>query len=195
MPKQNTYIALMRHGEPIGGRKYRGQQDDPLSDNGWEQMQHALKHLRQDWDVIITSPLSRCQNFAQSLGEQKNIPVICNKQLKEIGMGDWEGKTVHEIKQVEAQAYENFFLDPINQRPKNSESLEPFYNRIVESWEKILLTYSHQNILVIAHAGVLRAIVCYILKAPIDSLYRLRFKNAALIQIDIPVNGQPMINF
>ena len=38
----NTTIDLIRHGEPVGGRKYRGQIDDPLSDKGWTQMRQAV---------------------------------------------------------------------------------------------------------------------------------------------------------
>ena len=37
-----TTIDLIRHGEPVGGRKYRGQTDDPLSEKGWAQMWAAV---------------------------------------------------------------------------------------------------------------------------------------------------------
>jgi len=30
-----TTIDLLRHGEPVGGKRYRGQIDDPLSEKGW----------------------------------------------------------------------------------------------------------------------------------------------------------------
>ena len=33
-----TTIDLIRHGEPVGGSKYRGQTDDPLSEKGWAQI-------------------------------------------------------------------------------------------------------------------------------------------------------------
>jgi alpha-ribazole phosphatase/probable phosphoglycerate mutase len=29
---------MIRHGESVGGRRYRGQLDDPLRDKGWRQM-------------------------------------------------------------------------------------------------------------------------------------------------------------
>ena len=41
---------LLRHGEPVGGRKYRGQIDDPLSDKGWNEMRNATAK-RHDWDA------------------------------------------------------------------------------------------------------------------------------------------------
>jgi alpha-ribazole phosphatase len=30
----STTLDLMRHGEPVGGRRYSGQIDDPLSEKG-----------------------------------------------------------------------------------------------------------------------------------------------------------------
>ena len=69
-----TTIDLIRHGEPVGGRKYRGQIDDPLSDKGWAQMREAVGDHRP-WDVIISSSLSRCLDFARELGQRSWIAM------------------------------------------------------------------------------------------------------------------------
>ena len=37
-----TTIDLIRHGEPVGGKKFRGSTDDPLSELGWQQMTAAV---------------------------------------------------------------------------------------------------------------------------------------------------------
>jgi alpha-ribazole phosphatase/probable phosphoglycerate mutase len=37
-----TTLDLLRHGESVGGRKYRGQTDDPLSEKGWAQMRDVV---------------------------------------------------------------------------------------------------------------------------------------------------------
>jgi len=58
-----TVIDLLRHGDVEGGDVFRGSSDDPLSDDGWRQMQDALED-KSGWDVIITSPLQRCCEFA-----------------------------------------------------------------------------------------------------------------------------------
>ena len=41
-----TTLDLMRHGEPVGGRRYRGRTDDPLSEKGWNQMWTAVGDYR-----------------------------------------------------------------------------------------------------------------------------------------------------
>ena len=58
-----TLIDIIRHGEPVGGKRYRGQIDDPLSEKGWQQMRDAVAG-HNPWDVIISSPLARCNRGA-----------------------------------------------------------------------------------------------------------------------------------
>ena len=54
-----TQIDIIRHGEPEGGRRYRGHSiDDPLSKTGWQQMWNAIPE-NPPWDHIISSPLLR----------------------------------------------------------------------------------------------------------------------------------------
>ncbi|MHB1590203.1 MAG: histidine phosphatase family protein [Sulfuricella sp.] len=43
---KSTTIDLIRHGEPVGGRRYRGRTDDPLSEKGWNQMWTAVGDFR-----------------------------------------------------------------------------------------------------------------------------------------------------
>ena len=52
---KDTIIDLIRHGQPVGGRRYRGQIDDPLSERGWEQMWSAVRNPAP-WEEIICSP-------------------------------------------------------------------------------------------------------------------------------------------
>jgi broad specificity phosphatase PhoE len=74
MTDTTTQIDFIRHGEPLGGKCYRGQIDDPLSATGWQQMWQALGDAAP-WQQIVTSPLSRCQAFAAALAERHGLPM------------------------------------------------------------------------------------------------------------------------
>ena len=101
-----TIIDLMRHGEPVGGRAYRGNNiDDPLSETGWQQMWDAIGE-EAPWDHIITSPLERCAAFAEALMDVYSIPCTTEDNFKEVGFGSWEGKTPDEIKAKSPEEYE-----------------------------------------------------------------------------------------
>lgn len=165
-----TIIDILRHGEPEGGSMYRGGgTDHHLSDAGWQQMQKSIEHINADWSSIITSPMRRCSDFANHLGDNKNLPVEVVENFREAGYGKWEGRTAMQIMQDSEEEYWSFFQDPVNQRPKNAELLEFFTPRVNDAFAKLLSDYQGQHVLLITHLGVTRAILGIILGMPLAS--------------------------
>ena len=111
-----TVIDLIRHGEPEGGQMFRGSKDDPLSDTGWQQMIAAIAEGDQ-WDAIVSSPMQRCQRFAQQLAEEHRIPLHIDKDLREIGFGEWEGLTAGQIQERYGDDLNHFWQDPSPSAP------------------------------------------------------------------------------
>ncbi len=179
-----TTVDLIRHGEPVGGRKYRGQIDDPLSDKGWQQMRTAVSD-HHPWDVIITSPLSRCQAFAQEVAERHNIPLMQDDRFMEIGFGVWEGKTAQQIMQTQPDILTAFWHDPVNHRPEGAEPLKDFHHRISSAWQAMLETHCGKHVLVVCHAGVIRMSMQYILGMPIEHVFRIQVANAGITRIRV----------
>jgi alpha-ribazole phosphatase len=177
-----TTIDMIRHGEPVGGRKYRGQIDDPLSDKGWQQMRDAVAD-HCPWDSIISSPLLRCADFANELAERHKLAVSFAPEFMEIGFGSWEGKTANEIQQQTPGALEAFWRDPVNNRPDGAEPLVEFRKRIESAWVKLLSLHTDQHILIVCHAGVIRMSLQYILGMPIENVFRIKVSNAGLTRI------------
>ena len=70
---EETRIDLLRHGEPVGGRRYRGQVDDALSETGWTQMWNAVAE-DPGWQQIESSHQQRCRDFAASMAESMVLP-------------------------------------------------------------------------------------------------------------------------
>ncbi len=184
-----TIIDLIRHGEPVGGKKYRGYTvDDPLSEKGWSQMWDAVAHA-QPWDCIVSSPMLRCKAFAEQLGQRLSIPYVIENDLEEVGFGDWEGKTEAQLKEKNQAEYYAFFLDPVNQRPNNAEDLDVFSGRVVAAYQKIITKNEGKHFLIVTHAGVIRAILAHVLDAPPSSMYRIKVKNAGLSRIRYDFKG------
>lgn len=183
-----TTIDLIRHGEPVGGRKYRGQTDDPLSEKGLQQMWDAVGDYH-DWQHIVTSPLSRCHAFAQLLHEKWQIPLTQDARLKEVIFGEWEGKTPQQLKADNPDILHNFKLDPIGNRPHGAETLELFNKRVSQAWDAILKTYYGQHVLVVCHAGVIRMILSHVLGIPLSNVYRIQVASAAITRIAVEGEG------
>jgi alpha-ribazole phosphatase len=185
-----TRIDVIRHGEPVGGQRYRGHGvDDPLTEKGWQQMWASTPESKH-WDVIVSSPLLRCSEFAQALAARLNCPYEMVDAMKEIGFGDWEGKTPTEIIAADPQALERFYADPIHNRPAGAESLEGFSTRVWRAYNEIAIKYTGKRVLIVAHAGVARAVIANVLQMSLDGVYsRLKIEYGAVVSTLIEKEG------
>ncbi len=187
-----TLIDLLRHGEPVGGSRYRGQIDDPLSDRGWQEMRHATGQ-HWPWNAIVTSPLARCQAFAEELASRAGVPLQIEPRLKEIGFGIWQGKTREEITRYDPGVLQRFYRDPMHNRPDGAEGLAEFRNRVVTALTDIQTGYGGQHVLVIAHAGVIRMALAHILDIPLANLFRIKVASASLTRIEWVEQGEDFL--
>lgn len=179
-----TQLDFLRHGEPVGGRRYRGQTDDPLSDKGWAQMRAAIAGERP-WTAIVSSPLTRCAAFARWLADESGLPLDFDDRLKEVGFGVWEGKTADELSHDDPDCVFEFKRDPVGRRPRGAERLEDFHARAVAAYEDILDRHAGGHVLVVAHAGVMRMVICHVLGLPAARAYRINVASAGLARIKV----------
>jgi len=160
----NTILDFIRHGEPEGGRLYRGAAiDDPLSEKGWRQMWQAVGEDCH-WDQLVSSPLQRCHAFALALGEKHGLPLSVEQDFREVGFGDWEGRSPVEIQQQDAEEYAAFYSDPVNNRPSGAEDLLDFGRRVARAFECTASAHAGKRVLVVAHAGVIRAALGHVMQ-------------------------------
>ena len=169
---------------------YRGHAiDHPLSEKGWQQMRDAVGNYNE-WDQIITSPLIRCHDFARELSQRHHIPLQVIDALKEVSFGQWEGKSSDEI---DRQEYLDFYHDPLNNRPEGSEPLEDFINRVVQSWKTLLKEFHGKHLLIVAHAGVIRAIIAHVLYSEVMGMYKISIENGKICRIEITERSGPVL--
>jgi alpha-ribazole phosphatase/probable phosphoglycerate mutase len=179
-----TIIDLLRHGDVQGGRKYRGQLDDPLSDLGWKQLRKTTSN-KQNWQHIVTSPLKRCAEFAKELAHTHSLPLQTESNFKEVSFGLWEGKTADELLNTEPAKIKSYWSDPINVTPPQGENLLVFEERVLNAWNDLVSDFKGKHILLISHAGVMRMILCNILGMPLTELFKLDIALAKVSRIQI----------
>lgn len=189
-----TQIDVIRHGEPVGGRRYRGHGvDDPLTEKGWQQMWGAVADC-SDWQHIASSPLSRCLDFAQQLSKKLKIGYSVDDRFKEIGFGTWEGLTPDEIIANDIDALKQFYKDPIRNRPEGAEPLELFSSRVWDAYEDISRKHVNEKVLIVGHAGVVRAITANILGMDLNHVYsNLKIEYGGIVTSIIDDAQEPRI--
>lgn len=176
-------IDLLRHGLPVGGNRYRGHGvDDPLSDQGWDEMWAGVGDY-SDWDIIVTSPMLRCRAFAEALAERNSTAMIVDDRFREIGFGEWEGKTRQQLLEERVKEFHDFYSDPVANTPAGAEPVTDFYQRVSDAFHSLRKEYVESNILIIGHAGVNRAIVTESIQAGLNSMYNIRIHNGCIARL------------
>jgi len=183
-----TTVDLIRHGEPVGGIRFRGHTDDPLSETGWAQMRAAIQGESQ-WQVVVSSPLLRCAEFAAELATSAGVSLETEARFKEIGFGEWEGRTPEELMQSAPDCLDRLWRDPARYTPPGGEGLEAFAARVTASWNDTLARHAGKKILLVAHGGVNRVILCHVLQIPLQYMFRLEVPFAALSRIRVLGSG------
>lgn len=183
----HTLVDIIRHGEPQGGKRYRGQIDDPLSDKGWQQMRDAVAGYNP-WQVIISSPLTRCAAFARELSQRHDIPLEIDDRIKEIRWGRWEGSTPAQLNADDPLTVLRALRDPVGQRPPDAENIHDFQRRINDAWQDMTSRHREKHLLVVAHAGVVRAVLTQLLQMPVENMFRIHVANASITRIQIDLH-------
>ena len=175
-------IDLLRHGEPEGGARFRGERDDPPSALGREQIRLATARDRAGWTRILSSPARRCAEPAQALARELDLPLGERSWLRERGFGDWEGLTADAIP---AEALARFWSDPVGYTPPGAEPFPAFHARVLNGWRDLLQDPAPHT-LIVTHGGVVRLLVAEALGMPQDALLLLEVPYACRTRLRIP---------
>ncbi len=178
--KKERHIYLLRHGEIARPNKKMliGQHDLPLTSKGIVQMERAAHFLAAQQPIdtrigkLITSPQARCTEGGRIIGAQLGItPEICN-DFREIDLGHWDGLTKEEIERKFPGGWQARGEDLARYRPAGGESFADLAQRVIPAFTR-LTENLQRDIAIIAHAGVNRVILAFLLQMPLENIFTL----------------------
>lgn len=147
-----TTICLVRHGQTDWNFQHitQGREDIPLNKVGIQQAEDTANFLqKENWDAIISSPLSRAMDTARAIASKTKINEIAtNENLVERHFGEASGKPY----QLYLEKIRNGTVPGME---KNDELMERAYSafcRIVEE-------YKGKDIIIVAHSHTIKAIL------------------------------------
>ncbi len=174
-------LILVRHGdvEAVPGLCL-GQTDMPLSAGGFGAMQQLAATWTQDAPrFLFTSDLKRAQQAAAVFAARFAIEPLTDVRLREVNLGDWDGKPWEEVMRSDAARYEHWAANWIIQEAPNGESFADVIRR-TGAWLSSLLSSTREEdvVLAVAHAGSIRALLCHALGLPPANAFALRVDHA-----------------
>lgn len=174
----NLKIYITRHGETQWNRecKMQGWKDSNLTQKGIDnaiKLGESLKDI--DFHHIYCSPLGRAVDTARYIRGDKNTKIIKIESLKEMGFGVWEGMKNEKIKEMYKEQQDNFWNKPQLYKSVNGESFDNIIDRVRKAFNEIIKTTTGENILIITHTVVIKAIYLIIKKYSLEDFWKPPF--------------------
>ena len=183
-------VLLARHGQSVSNaiRRFQGVQDVPLSELGLRQAQ-ALSAAVSGRRLahVYASPLQRARRTAEIAMAGRDVPLSVVDDLRELSLGDWEGRAIEEIRALPGDPYAQWVRDPVAFTPPGAEPLETVQSRVLRALAEIAAAHPNgDDVLVVAHGGVISVYACHVLGCSFNTLWRLRIDNGSLTVVEPP---------
>ncbi len=154
-------MLLVRHGLQVGyrpGGDSRDQGDPALAPGGQRQAQRLATRLSEAGvGVVCTSPARRARETAEPLANLLKLRPIVMEGLREVGLGEWEGGTVHQrVREKDltwARVLETERWDAI----PGAETNEELHGRVARVLVEVRANFPGQLVAVFTHDGVIAA--------------------------------------
>ncbi|MFH0814759.1 MAG: class I tRNA ligase family protein [Candidatus Falkowbacteria bacterium] len=188
--KLNTEIIVLRHGESRSNVEDKLNSDIKNQENGLtekgkaQSVSVAEELLAEKIDIIFSSDFKRAQETAKIVAGKLGIKkIIFDKRLREVGMGEFEGKSDKELGAFRKKDFEAWHHDS----PRGIESFDSLKSRVFSFFDEVAKKYPGKKILAVAHGDVARVVKGFNTNLSDLEIYKLTYPdNAKDVRIKLP---------
>jgi probable phosphoglycerate mutase len=160
-----TTLFFARHGETADNtnRVFQGQHGGGLAPRGRAQAQRLAARLRTaGLDAIVASDLERAAETARIVGEATQLVPAFDRDLREIDVGAWSGKSYEEIKTMFPNEWAAWSAGQDIVRG-GGETYAAIAERVARAVSRIVASHENERVLLVSHGGAIRSYVAKIL--------------------------------
>jgi alpha-ribazole phosphatase len=176
-------LLLVRHGETErnSSQRYWGRTDVGLGAIGLRQAEQVRDRLATEKiDHIYSSIMQRALTTARTIASIHHLPVESCPELNEVDFGDAEGLNYTEIHSRFPEVSRMWMERSTDLAYPHGESLAQLEARVVEFRKRLLKHADGETVLIVAHAGILRSLICQLLKLELCHRWNFRVDLASL---------------
>jgi broad specificity phosphatase PhoE len=173
--------VLVRHGKTLHNSLglIQGKTDTDLSEEGEAQARLLAEELcAEPFDFVYSSPLLRAYRTAQIILEKRNIPISADNRLAEIDQGKWTLQNAGELFKNDAR-YKEWVKNPTLIGPPDGETIFDVRGRC----ESFLSEMQGNNVLIVAHAGLIAVMRSVMQSYPIEKVWELLPRNGEAVRL------------
>ncbi|WKX70071.1 bifunctional RNase H/acid phosphatase [Streptomyces sp. XD-27] len=192
-------LVLLRHGETALTPEKRfsgsGGTDPELSPAGRRQAEQAAAVLaaRGTVQAVVSSPLRRCRETAETVAARLGLDVRIDEGLRETDFGAWEGLTFAEVRERYPDDLDAWLRSAKAAPTGGGESFAAVARRVALSRDKLIARYAGKTVLVVTHVTPVKTLVRLALGAPPESLFRMELAAASLSVVAYYADGNASV--
>jgi alpha-ribazole phosphatase len=185
-------LLLIRHGDTeLNSReRYWGQRDVKLSAAGVRQAEKLRDRLATEKiTAAYSSDLERAALTAKIIASPHQLEVITCPELRETNFGKIEGLTFEEVSRLYPELTQLWVNWSLQLKFPDGESVDELSYRVSKFLERLKKHAADDTILIVAHAGPLRLLVCRLLELELQHWRQIRIGLASLSIIETYPQG------
>ncbi len=177
-------LHLVRHGAAEAAEaRAMGHTDPPLSAEGQSQVEGLAERSNLKPDRLISSDLRRAHETATLLGRRWDLEPARDARLREMNFGSWDGKLWSEIESADAAGLRRWMENWVAAPAPGGESFSDVAIR-TRKWLDEIQSAPPRNLVVVAHAGSIRALLCHLLGAPLEAAFGFAVDRACVSTVE-----------
>ena len=184
-------LLLVRHGETSlnSSLRFWGKTDVELGNAGIQQAQCLRDRLAgEKINFTYSSQLKRSIITAETIIFIHNLKVVQCSHLNEIDFGELEGLDFQEVKERYPEVTRRWIQHDLELKYPGGESLRQMQARVKEFMNLLNAHNENKTVLIVAHSGILRTLICQLLGLQMDHFWNLRIDLASLSIIETYAN-------
>ena len=192
-------LLLARHGQTEwhSDNRYVSRTDIGLTETGREQARTLARRAeREKVNLVLSSPLGRALLTAKPAAAACNLEPETDERLRELDFGEWEGRTLVEIREEDPESVRRFEESAEHGFP-GGEPLHEGADRVLKVFACLSRSHAGETVLVVAHNTLLRLALCRMLGVELGQYRRLmpRVVNGAVSEVRFGENGGALYSF
>ncbi|RJR31229.1 MAG: histidine phosphatase family protein [Candidatus Latescibacterota bacterium] len=116
-----------------------------------------------------------------ALGDGREIVV--DPALRELSLGDWEGRLVADLRGETPERIEAWYRKPSSVTIPGADDLAQFRARAVETMDRILAAHEDADVAVVTHGGFICSWLTWALGMSVDDIWSFSLPNASITTV------------
>lgn len=184
-------LLLVRHAETKQGhRRYWGHSQIGLGEEGIVQAKMLRDHLAgEKIAAIYSSDLQRARRTAEIVASAHAPEVVLCPELRELDFGQIEGMTFEEVDRRCPEALSLWRGGDVDAAAPAGENLRQLASRVQRVAARLQRHSPEETILIVAHGGPLRVLLCTWLGIDLERLWQIRLDPASVSLVETYPEG------